>query len=98
MFYRGRIQDLVTPLSRRVPWTLAAAGQSNQPVIPCLTCHKIHREGSPAVPAEYAEPGKIFYSRRGSPSTVLFYDRYEKIHIQAPALPLLKLKEGMHGM
>ena len=94
MFYRGRIQDLVTPLSQKGPWTMAAAGQSNQPVIPCLTCHKIHREGSPAVPAEYAEPGKIFYSRRGSPSTVLFYDRYEKIHVQAPALPVLKLKEN----
>ena len=94
MFYRGKIQDLVTPLSRKGPWKLAASGESDQPVIPCLTCHKIHREGSPAVPAEYAEPGRIFYGRRGGPSTLLFYDRYEKIHIQDSALPLLKVTEG----
>jgi hypothetical protein len=98
MFYRGTIQDLVTPLRQKGPWKLSEAGQSSQPVIPCLTCHKIHREGSPAVPAEYAEPGKIFYSRRGSPSTVLFYDRYEKIHIQASALPDLKVSEGTRGV
>ena len=97
-FYGGRIQDLVTPLSRKGPWKLSEAGQSSQPVIPCLTCHKIHREGSPAVHAEYAEPGKIFYSRRGSPSTVLFYDRYEKMHIQASALPDLKVSEGTRGV
>ena len=94
MFFGGTIQDLVTPVSRKGPWNLTAAGKSGQPVIPCLTCHKIHREGSPAVPAEYADPVKIFYSRRGGPSTVLFYDRYEKIHFQASALPVLKLREG----
>jgi hypothetical protein len=94
MFFGGTIEDLVTPVSRKGPWKLAAVGQSNQPVIPCLTCHRAHQEGSPAVPADYTDPGKIFYGRRGGPSTVLFYDRYEKTHVQASALPILTLREG----
>lgn len=98
MFYGGMIQDLVTPLSRTGPWTLAAAGESGRPVIPCLTCHMIHSEGSPAVPAEYADPGGIFYRRRAGPPPVLFYDRYEKTYFQASALPTLKLKEGTRGV
>ena len=98
MFYGGTIEDLVTPLSRKGPWNLPVSGKSGQSAIPCLTCHKIHREGSPAVPAEYAEPGKIFYGRKGSPSPVLFYDRYEKIHIPAAALPVLKVSEGTRNV
>jgi len=92
MFYRGTIQDLVTPVSQKGPWKLNAAGKSDEPVIPCLACHRVHREGSPAVPAEYSDPGKIFYGRRGRPSTLLFYDRYEKTHIQDSALPRLHLE------
>ncbi len=94
MFFGGAIEDLVTPVSTKGPWQLKVAGQSDLPAIPCLACHEVHREGSPAVRAGYDDPAKIFYYRRGSPSNVQWYDRYEKIHIRVEALPLLKPREG----
>ena len=64
------------------------------PVIPCLTCHKIHRKQSVSVRAEYSDPNDIFYKSPKQTSVALFYDRYEKIHTEAENLPVLKLWEG----
>ena len=45
MHYEGGIRDLVTPLSTAGPWQLKRAELKAAPVIPCLTCHQIHRQG-----------------------------------------------------
>jgi hypothetical protein len=94
MFFGGSIGELVTPVSRKGPWRLAAEGLSDQPAIPCLACHGIHREGATSVRAEYDDPGKTFYARPGSPSPAMFYDRYEKTHLPAYSLPVLRLTDG----
>ncbi len=94
MFFTGGIDDLVSPTNLAGPWTLKLPEHAMQPAIPCLTCHKIHREGLPAVAPDYSEPRKIFYSRTGDSTNVLLYDRYEKEHIAAVDLPLLTLWDG----
>lgn len=94
MFYEGTIVDLVSPVSVKGPWKIVNPEQATMPVIPCLTCHEIHRKGSVATRADYSEPKKIFYSSTSVPSMTLFYDRYEKVHIEADNLPVLNLWEG----
>jgi len=91
MFFEGTIGELVTPLNTTGPWKLARAGQDSLPVIPCLACHRVHREGLPAARADYADPKKIFYAASPAVSTMLWYDRYEKTHIDAAHLPALRL-------
>jgi nitrate/TMAO reductase-like tetraheme cytochrome c subunit len=94
MFYDGSIQDLVAPISVKGPWKLNMPEKSSQPAIPCLACHKVHRKGSPAVRAEYSDPKKIFYDRKVDRSKALFFDRYEKSHIEVADLPLPGLWVG----
>jgi len=87
MFFEGTIGDLVTPLNTKGPWKLARAEEANRPVIPCLTCHQMHRQGSPAVPPDYANPQKKFYSAPADSTNVMFYYRYEKMYFEAASLP-----------
>ena len=47
MHFQGPMRELVTPLNTSGPWQLRNAALSEQPTIPCLTCHQIHHEGSP---------------------------------------------------
>ena len=52
MFYDGRIEDLVTPLSTTGPWKLKDPAKASQPVIPCLACHQIHATAPAFQPAQ----------------------------------------------
>jgi Cytochrome c3/Cytochrome c554 and c-prime len=94
MFFEGSIENLVSPVSIKGPWQLMNPEQPTMPVIPCFACHEIHRKGSVATNADYSDPKNIFYSRMAQSSTALFYNRYEKKHIEAENLPVLKLWEG----
>ena len=94
MFYEGTITDLVSPISIKGPWKLLDPEQAAMPVIPCFACHEIHRKGSVAARADYSDPKKIYYSTPARSSAALFYDRYDKAHIEAGSLPVLKLWEG----
>lgn len=93
MFYEGSIEDLVSPISNKGPWKMVEPEQETMPVIPCLTCHKIHRKQHVSVRAKYSDPNDIFYKNPKQTSVALFYDRYDKIHIEAENLPALKLWE-----
>lgn len=57
MFYDGHIDDLVTPLNTKGPWTLKDPAKVGQPVIPCLACHQVHS----AVPAFH--PAQLYVRR-----------------------------------
>ncbi len=94
MYFEGTIQDLVSPISTKGPWVLKDEGERFRPVIPCLTCHEIHRYGSPALSPDYSDPKKIFYDKQKDSSDVLLYDRYEKIHIEASNLASIKISNG----
>ena len=47
MHFQGSIRDLVTPLNKEGPWRLVDNKLADQPAIPCLMCHEMHRHGDP---------------------------------------------------
>ena len=94
MYYGGTIQDLISPVSAKGPWTMKQPEEAARPVIPCLACHKMHRQGSPAISPDYSDPKKAFYVGRFDSSDVLCYYRYEKTHIEADDLPAPKIFDG----
>ena len=80
MFFAGRIDDLVTPVSQKGPCSLVEPGRHDWPTIPCLACHEVHRPG-PLVRDAKAGPSD------DSISAVSFYDRHEKMHFATDVLP-----------
>jgi hypothetical protein len=91
MFFEGTIADVVTPLDVHGPWRLVRDDLAAVPVIPCLACHHIHVEGTPAVRPDYSDPTTIAASRTSRAANVGFYDRYERMHFAALELPSLEL-------
>lgn len=96
MYFGKAVKDLVSPISVRGPWELMKPEQASRPVIPCLSCHEIHRRGSPAVSPDYSDPKRIFYDKLPDSLQVVFYDRYEKVYIEASDLPLMKISMGSY--
>ncbi|HPG39290.1 MAG TPA: multiheme c-type cytochrome [bacterium] len=94
MFFSGNIAEIVTPVNNQGPWRFVDAEKAEQPVIPCLACHHIHRPGQPAQAPDYAEPQMIASTRPARLVNVEFYVRSEKTHFAAADLPALKLWEG----
>jgi len=94
MYFGGAIGDLVSPISIKGPWQILRPEQASWPVIPCLSCHEIHQRGAPAVSPDYSDPKKIFYDKQTDSSHVTFYERYEKVCIEASDLPVLKISVG----
>lgn len=91
MFYEGRTEDLVAPTSIEGPWKLIDSKMAENPAIPCMACHQIHKEGEIRTVPDYSEPKSIYYSREGRLPAVGFYDRNEKVHLAAALLPKLQL-------
>ncbi len=87
MFFDGAISDVVTPLDIAGPWQLVDEDIASVPTIPCMACHHVHAEGSPAVRPDYADPAAIAANRVSRIAKVGFYDRYERMHFEAAALP-----------
>jgi len=93
MHFEGGIRDLVTPVDVKGPWKLRHPELTDQPVIPCLACHQMHRQGPPlARPAvKPVNPGpnqEIF-----RPSLALF-DRRELDYVPVGRLPLPAMRDG----
>lgn len=75
MHFEGGVRDLVTPVDRKGPWRVVAAGLAEKPSMPCLACHEIHRTGPqlkkqgekgtvPGTAQEIARPSLAFFDRR----------------------------------
>jgi len=94
MFFEGTISDLVAPLDVRGPWRLVDSEIASVPTIPCMACHHIHVEGSPAVRPDYSDPVTIAANREPRAARVGFYDRYERTHFDAAELPTLRLSHN----
>ncbi len=94
MFYEGRIEDIVTPISIQGPWKLTKRELSRRPAIPCLACHEIHLKGNPATRPDYADPKTIASRRDLRPPKLSFYDRREKAYFAAALLPEPGVAEG----
>jgi hypothetical protein len=94
MFFEGTISDVVAPLDVQGPWQLVDEELTSVPTIPCMACHHVHAEGSPAVRPDYSDPATIAANREARSAKVGFYDRYEKMHFRAADLPPLQLSHN----
>ena len=94
MFFGGGIADLVEPLDTKGPWRLKRTDQAGRPVIPCLTCHKIHSRGEPATPPDYSSPQTITAQRKESPSPLVWYDRYTGLHLRSEDIVMPAISDG----
>lgn len=105
MFYEEDIHSLVEPVSTEGPWHLKDPGKADQPVIPCLTCHRIHEHGIPDEDMEYTGSGSIHYDRHAIADSAFkrqehessmagFYDRNERKFFNASLLPKPLMWEG----
>ena len=93
MHFQGGIRDLVAPLSAHGPWQLLQPLLAEQPVVPCLACHQLHREGAPLAKSKPGEATVGPQQEINRPSLALF-DRRELEHIPVDQLPLPVMLEG----
>lgn len=93
MHFEGGIRDLVTPIDTAGPWALREPRLANQPVIPCLACHQMHRQGSPmvrpAVKSLNASPSQGIF-----PPSLALFDRRELDYVPVADLPLPLMRAG----
>ncbi len=93
MHFDGGIRDLVEPLSIKGPWRLRRPELLEEPAIPCLACHSIHRRG--ALHEERRLEAKIAGPRQEKfrPSLV-FFDRRSMAPVDVALLPLPAMIDG----
>jgi hypothetical protein len=90
MHFEGSIGDVVDPLDVRGPWKIKDAGLAERPVMPCLSCHMVHRDGMPLQKDDRRIAVKEELFR---PSLGLF-DRRSRMNIATDILPLPVMYEG----
>lgn len=93
MHFQGSIRDLVAPVDTRGPWRLLESSLSNQPAIPCLTCHQMHRHGAPLARSEKKPEDANQHQEIFRPSLGLF-DRREQDYVSLDRLPLPQMYDG----
>ena len=94
MYFQGSIRDIVAPLDAKGPWHLIRADLANQPTMPCQTCHWMHREGQP----ESKPLARISVTGAPIRNSLAFYDRRERLHFAAVALPIPQLHDGARAV
>jgi Cytochrome c554 and c-prime len=91
MHFEGGIRDLVSTTDTQGPWKLQNAKLAEQPAIPCIACHQVHRSGD--LVSERAKlttkPEEHIYS----PSLGLF-DRRELDYVSVTRLSLPAMRDG----
>ena len=90
MHFNGAVRDLVQPMNTTGPWQLKRAALANEPTMPCLACHRMHREG----PAQSKPAQRISATLQPSPESLAFYDRREQLHFGIALLSLPQLADG----
>ena len=93
MHFQGSIRDLVTPINTRGPWRLLDPTLADQPTMPCLTCHQMHRHGNPLARAQTKADDASTHEEISRPSVALF-DRREQDYISLERLPLPQMHDG----
>ena len=71
MHFNGSIRDLVQPQNTTGPWQLKRASLTNEPTIPCMACHQLHREGATQPSHQRGSPLRPRRSATPSPSSTV---------------------------
>jgi hypothetical protein len=92
MYVERSIGDLVQPIDLKGPWHLASTAiHPDEPSIPCLACHQVHR---PGVPMGLRSANVQTDEPTGYRPSLAFYDRREQLHFSAATLPLPRMLDG----
>jgi len=94
MHFNGSIRDLVEPQNAAGPWHLTRADLANEPAIPCLACHQLHREGLPQSKPE----ARISVAGTATPESLAFFDRREQMSFAAAGLVLPQIWDGARSV
>jgi len=90
MHFDGAVRDLVQPMDATGPWHLVRRSLANEPTMPCMACHEMHREG----PMQSKPLQRISAAAASMPATLAFYDRREQLHFGAEQLAMPTLFDG----
>jgi Cytochrome c554 and c-prime len=94
MHFQGSIRDLVTPVSRTGPWKLLDSKLGDQPAMPCLTCHQMHRHGNPLESRPAVKPDDAGPKQEIVRPSLALFDRREQDYVSLDRLPLPRVYEG----
>ena len=100
MHFEGGIRDLVAPVDANGPWRLLRPELADQPAIPCLSCHQVHREGEllpRAVRGDGESDAKSSAKQELLRPSVSLFDRREQKHFAVDLLPLPAMRDGARG-
>ena len=101
MHFEGGIRDLVAPVDSKGPWRLLRPELAEQPAIPCLSCHQVHREGEllpkSVRPVEKSAAKQAAKQEVLRPSVGLF-DRREQKHFAVELLPMPVMRDGERAL
>ena len=92
MHFQGSIRDLVTPVNTRGPWRLLDPKLADQPAMPCLTCHQMHRHGDAHTRPQTKADDAVAHEEISRPSVALF-DRREQDYISLDRLSLPQMND-----
>lgn len=93
MHFQGSIRDLVTPLAKEGPWRLLDTRLADQPAIPCLTCHQMHRHGDPLSPG-IAKPDDAGPRQEITRPSLALFDRRQQDYVSLDRLSLPQMYQG----
>jgi hypothetical protein len=93
MHFEGGIGDLVTPINRMGPWQMLPAELAVRPVMPCLTCHQMHRLGAPLTKTDLQARVAGPTQEINRPSLALF-DRRTQQYVPVERLPVPAMLDG----
>ena len=96
-YYEGGIGELVMPIDTQGPWQFVDAKWSQQPAIPCLGCHQMHRRGEPLRQRTTPRPHPAKAEEIQRPSIALF-DRRTMSHVPLSDLPLPSMLDGARAV
>lgn len=94
MHLNGAVRDLVQPMNAAGPWSLMRPALSNEPTMPCMACHEMHREG----PTQSKPAQRISAATVPMAATLAFFDRREQMHFGAGQLAIPVLFDGARAV
>ena len=94
MHYEGGIRDLVTPVDAQGPWKLLDSKLADRPAIPCVTCHQMHRHGSPLERRTGEEPQNLGPRQELFRPSLALFDRRQLDYVPVGRLPLPQIYAG----
>lgn len=90
MHFNGAVRELVQPQNTTGPRRITRANFADQPTMPCMACHQMHREGN----VESKPAVRISSTVSPATDSLGIYDRREQMHFAVRLLSLPQLSDG----